>query len=177
MADYKELLKLAREVIFSKLNEKEIIVEEDIKNKFSRKGACFVTLTINDNLRGCIGTLEAHLPLYLDVINNSINASFFDPRFNELGIDEFNKIKIELSILTKPEKLGKGLDVIDKIDEDMGIILKKGSNSATFLPQVWEELTEKKEFLEYLSRKAGLSKDSWKDAELSYYRVEKIKEK
>ena len=78
--------------------------------------------------------------------------------------------------MTSPQKLGIGEDVYDKIDNKMGIVLKKGWNSATFLPQVWEEIPDKKEFLEHLSRKAGLSKDSWKECEISYYRVESVKE-
>jgi uncharacterized protein len=177
LKDLNELLKLARESIFSKINGKNLVVSDIIKEKFNEKGACFVTLTIDGNLRGCIGTLEAHEPLYIDVINNAVNAGFFDPRFTQLDSEEFNKIKIEISILSKPEKLGKGIEVFDKIDKNMGIILKKGFSSATFLPQVWEELNDKTEFLEHLSRKAGLYSDSWKDAELWFYRVEKVKEK
>ena len=58
----------------------------------------------------------------------------------------------------------------------MGIILKSNGKSATFLPQVWEQLPDKEVFLEQLCLKAGLFKDDWKDAEIWFYRVEKIKE-
>jgi uncharacterized protein len=172
----KELLKLAREAIEAELNGKSIHIDEKIKKRYSKKQACFVTLTLNSELRGCIGSLEAHQELYQDVIDNSINAGFNDPRFNPISIFELKHIKIEISVLTLPQKLGIGRDVYDKIDNKMGIILKKGWNSATFLPQVWEEIKNKTEFLEHLSRKAGLSKDSWKECEISFYHVESIKE-
>ena len=172
----KDLLKLARESLVCQLGGKEVEINPKIKKKYSGKGACFVTLTIDGELRGCIGSLEAHQELWKDVVSNSINAGFNDPRFNPITSDELKKIKIEISVLSKPQKLGIGKDVYDKIDNKMGIVLKKGWNSATFLPQVWEQIPDKTEFLEHLSRKAGLSKDSWKDCDISYYRVESIGE-
>ena len=170
------LLKLARSALESELNHKKIVFSDEIKKKYGEKKASFVTLTINNELRGCIGSLQAHQELYKDVIDNSINAGFNDPRFPEIDKEELKKIKIEISILTIPEKLGVGLNVFNKIDNKMGIILKKGFSSSTFLPQVWQDLPDKIDFLEHLSRKAGLSKDDWKDAEISFYRVESIEE-
>ena len=58
----------------------------------------------------------------------------------------------------------------------MGIILKKNGRSSTFLPQVWEQLPDKVDFLEHLSMKAGLNKDDWKDAGMEYYEVESMEE-
>lgn len=172
----KELLKLARESIKSELNRERVKVNEDIKKKYFKKQACFVTLNENNELRGCIGSLEAHQELWKDVIENAIHAGFHDYRFMPVSKDELGKIKIEISVLTKSEKLGLGKEVFDKIDKKMGIILKKGINSATFLPQVWEQIPAKKEFLEQLSLKAGLAKNDWKDAEVWFYRVEKVEE-
>jgi AmmeMemoRadiSam system protein A len=172
----KELLGLSREVLKSELTGETFKISDLIKKKFDEKGASFVTLTINGELRGCIGSLEAYQMLWKDIVDNSINAGFNDPRFNPISLKELEKIKIEISVLTKPEKLGIGLKVFDKIDEKMGIILKKGYNRATFLPQVWDELVDKKEFLEHLARKAGLGKDDWKSSELEFYRVESVKE-
>ncbi|MBR9704403.1 AmmeMemoRadiSam system protein A [Candidatus Pacearchaeota archaeon] len=174
MEKYRELLKLARDSIGSKLDGSDLVVLDEIKKKFSEDGACFVTLTLNGDLRGCIGSLEAHQLLYLDIIDNAIGSAFRDPRFNPLTEEELGMIKIEVSVLTKPEKLGKGSLVFDKIDKNMGIILKKGLCSSTFLPQVWEQISSKDEFLKHLSMKAGLDADSWKDAELWFYRVEKV---
>jgi AmmeMemoRadiSam system protein A len=172
----KELLKLARQAIEAELNGKTIYVSEELKKKYCEKKACFVTLTLDGELRGCIGSLEAHQELWKDVIDNSINAGFNDPRFNPISGSELNEIKIEVSVLTKPEKLGIGKDVYHKIDNKMGIILKKGWNSATFLPQVWKEISDKTEFLEHLSRKAGLSKDEWKNSQIFFYRVQSVHE-
>lgn len=173
---YEELLKLARNAIESELNGKEFKIDENIKKKYSKKQACFVTLTENGELRGCIGSLEAHQELWKDVMDNARNAAFSDSRFNPLRKDELDKIHIEISVLSEPQRLGIGKEVFDKIDNKMGIILKKGWNSATFLPQVWEQLSSKKKFLEHLSRKAGLAEDGWKNCELWFYRIESAEE-
>lgn len=174
----KELLKFARETIKSELEGNRININEDFKNEFSKKQACFVTLTNDGELRGCIGSLKACQELWKDIMENSINAAFRDPRFSPVTLKDLNKIKIEISILSQPKKLDfkNPEDLLNKLDNKMGIILKKGFYSSTFLPQVWEELPDKKDFLEHLSRKAGLSRDSWKDANYEFYRVESIRE-
>jgi uncharacterized protein len=175
---YEELLKLARKAIKSHFDGEKLFVDEKIKKKFGEKLACFVTLTEGGELRGCIGTLSAHQELWKDVIENAIHAGFDDYRFSPLSKDELSKIKIEISVLSKPEKLEykNPEDLLKKIDKKMGLILKKGWNSATFLPQVWEQLPDKVLFLEHLSSKAGLLKDAWKTAEFSFYRVESVEE-
>lgn len=173
---YKELLKLAREAIESKFYDREVYVNEGIKKRLSKKQSCFVTLTEDKMLRGCIGSLYANQELWKDVVDNAIHAAFHDYRFAGLRESELDKIKIEVSVLSIPEKLGIGLDVFDKIDNKMGIILEKAGSSSTFLPQVWEQIPDKKEFLEELSMKAGLNKDAWKTAKLSFYRVDKVEE-
>ncbi|MBD3253302.1 AmmeMemoRadiSam system protein A [Candidatus Pacearchaeota archaeon] len=174
----KELLVLAREAINCYLNGKEIKVDDDLKNKYSEKRACFVTLTERGDLRGCIGSLQAHQPLWQDVIDNAVNAGFNDPRFPELEKEELEYIKIEISVLSKPEKLDykDSEDLLEKIDNKMGIILKKQSLSSTFLPQVWEQIPDKELFLEELALKAGLFRDDWKTSEILFYRVDKVKE-
>jgi AmmeMemoRadiSam system protein A len=174
----KELLKLARETIECSLNGKKLTVSEGLMKKYYNKGACFVTLTENGELRGCIGSLEARQELYKDVIENAIHAAFHDYRFLPLRKDELAHIKIEISVLTAPKKLEykDEKDLLNKLNKDMGIILNKNGRSATFLPQVWEELSDKVEFLEHLSRKAGLGKDDWKNASYEYYKVESIEE-
>ncbi len=176
MNKFQDLLKLARESIECKLENTDLAVAHKIKMKFCDKKACFVTLTENGELRGCIGSLEPRQELWKDVIENAKHAGFNDFRFAPVSRDELDKIKIEISVLTEPKKLGIGKEVFDEIDNKMGIILKKGFYSATFLPQVWEQLSSKKEFLEHLSRKANLEKDDWKDAEIWHYRVESVGE-
>lgn len=173
-----ELLKLARECLKCRFNGEELEVSEEIKKKYSKKQACFVTLTEYGELRGCIGSLGAHQELWKDVIDNAINAGFNDFRFIPLSENELNKIKIEISVLSQPEKLEykNPDDLLKKLDKKMGIILKKSGRSATFLPQVWEQISDKKDFLEHLSQKAGLSRNDWKSADFQFYRVESVKE-
>lgn len=171
------LLKIARDAIESKFYDKEIYVNEEIKKKFSKKQSCFVTLTEDGMLRGCIGSLYASQELWKDVVDNAVHAAFHDYRFRPVSEREIDKIKIEVSVLSIPEKLGIGSEVFDKIDNKMGIILEKSGASSTFLPQVWEQIKDKKQFLEELSLKAGLNKDAWKTAKISFYRVEKVEEK
>jgi len=173
-----KLTELARMVIESHLEGESFNPDEDTKKKYSKKGASFVTLTKNECLRGCIGSLEAEKELWKDVIENAINAAFKDPRFPRLKDDEFSEIRIEVSVLSEPKKIiAKHARFIpEKINKDMGIILKHGMNTSTFLPQVWEELPNKIEFLEHLSLKAGLPKNAWEDSELFYYTVKAEKE-
>lgn len=173
---YQELLHLARTALEARFKEEEIKITDNIKKKYSEKGASFVTLTLSGSLRGCIGSLEARQPLFQDIINNAINAAFHDYRFNPLEENELKRVRIEISVLSPPEKLGIGSKVFNKIDNKMGLILKLSGRSATFLPQVWEQVPDKEVFLEELAMKAGLGSDDWKDAEIWFYRVEKVSE-
>ena len=172
----KELLLLARSALESQFNGKDIKISKEIKNKYGEKGACFVTLTEMGDLRGCIGSLQAHQPLYQEVIDNAINAGFNDSRFDILEEEELEDIKIEISVLSSAKELGIGKDIFNKIDNKMGIILKYNKNSATFLPQVWEQIPDKEVFLEELSMKAGLAPDAWKDSKIWFYKVESFEE-
>jgi AmmeMemoRadiSam system protein A len=174
----KELLVLARNALVKYLQGEEVKPSEEIKKKYSVKQACFITLTKNGELRGCVGSLYPRQELWKDVIENSINAGFIDNRFLPLKESELWGIKIELSILSIPKKLEfkSPEELLKKINSNHGVILQKRMNSATFLPQVWEQIPDKINFLEQLSLKARLSKDAWKTAEVWVYEVEKIKE-
>ena len=173
-----ELLELARKAIEARFDGKEVKVSPEIKEKYSKKQACFVTLTEYGGLRGCIGSLEPVQELWKDVIQNAVHAGFNDYRFPKLEKHELDNIKIELSVLTIPKKLEykNEEDLLKKVNKKMGIILTKNRRSATFLPQVWEQLPDKIEFLENLCMKAGLDKDDWKDADMECYEVESIEE-
>lgn len=144
--ELKPLLKLARDAIESKIYDRETYANEDIKNKFSKKQSCFVTLTEDGMLRGCIGSLYANQELWKDVVENAVHAAFHDYRFLPVKEREFDKIKIEVSVLSVPEKLGIGKDVFDKIDNKMGIILEKGNCSATFLRRFGNKFLIKNNF-------------------------------
>jgi len=174
----KELLKLARLTLEKTFKGEEFLVPESILRKYSMHKACFVTLTKNGQLRGCIGTLSPQKPLYKDVIDNVQNAAFHDPRFPPLKREELSAIKIEISILSRPEKIeyDSENELLSQINNQMGIILRKGVASATFLPQVWDEISNKRSFLENLSIKAGLKTDAWKTSQIWYYKVESARE-
>ena len=180
----KYLLGVARETIKNRLDniEESPINWKEIPKKFQERLGTFVTLTIEDNLRGCIGHIIPRESLIEGIKENAINAAFKDPRFHPLTKEEYNKIDIEISILTSPQELSYAgaEDLLKKLRPGIdGVIIKKGFYEATFLPQVWEQLTEKEEFLSHLCLKAGLSPDSWKREELhvSTYQVQAFEEK
>jgi len=175
----KELLKLARKTLKIYFDKEELKVSQYTKKKFSEEKACFVTLTKNGVLRGCVGSLEARQELWKDVIENSINAAFNDSRFPKLTSEELKKIKIEISILSIPKKISFiNFEELKKKIGGKGVILKKGFASATYLPQVWEEISDKEEFLGSLCLKAGLSGNAWKEKglEVWIYDTEKLSE-
>lgn len=170
------LTQLAKKTLEACFKNEKFIPDEKTKEKYKEKKACFVTLTENGELRGCIGCLEARQELWKDVQENAIHAAFHDSRFFSLNKEELDNIKIEISVLSKPKKLEfkNQEELMNNINKDMGIILKKEHHSATFLPQVWKEISEKTIFLEHLSIKAGLNKDAWResDIEIWHYSVD-----
>lgn len=141
--------------------------------------ATFVTLTLDEELRGCIGTLEAYRPLIDDLVANAKAAAFDDPRFHPLSLAEFEKTVLEISLLTPPEKLlyhGIADLKAQVVPGEDGIILQLGRRRATFLPQVWEQLPSFAQFFSHLCRKAGLEADCLASGPDIYrYRVEKIR--
>ena len=170
----KYLLEVARKTIERELFKDKAVAHGDefYSPKFSEKRGTFVTITINDNLRGCIGHIIPQETLLEGIKENAINAAFKDPRFNPLSKGEWEDIKIEISILTDPAilKYSDADDLLKKIRPDVdGVIIKKGYYQATFLPQVWEQLPDKKEFFTHLCLKAGMDGDEWKNGKLEVY--------
>lgn len=114
----------------------------------------FVTLHIDENLRGCIGYIKGIKPFITQLKELSIQSAFHDPRFPPLTKEEFNKIKIEITILSPFEKID---DMYDFILGEDGLYLEYKYYSGLFLPQVaTEQGWTKKQFLENLTYKAGL---------------------
>lgn len=177
---YQKLLTIARQTITAELDGTKF-EPENIEDTWKKNRATFVTLTKQGKLRGCIGSLEAHRSLIEDIQQNALHAAFSDPRFPPLTKAELADIKIEISILTPPQKLeySDADDLLEKlkVGED-GVIIRKDWHSATYLPQVWEDLPNKKEFLSSLCVKAGLPLDAWRagDLEVQTYEVEKMGE-
>ncbi len=129
---------------------------------FDQWGACFVTLEKDGHLRGCIGSIVAHQPLITDLIQHARDAAFNDRRFKPVTEDEIDSLKINVSILTDPRRINfvSEQDLINKIVPGRdGIIIKDGDKQAVYLPSVWEEIPDKKEFLKSLKVKAGMSED------------------
>ncbi len=143
-------------------------------------GATFVTLTEQGYLRGCIGSLAARRPLREDVVQNARAAAFCDPRFPPLTAAEVAKIKIEVSRLSSlhPLRFRDEADALAQLRPAIdGLVFECGKHRSTFLPQVWDELPQPRQFLAQLKRKAGLDDDFWSlDVTLARYCVEKWKE-
>lgn len=143
-------------------------------------GACFVTLTANKQLRGCIGTLAAHRSLAEDLLKNAEAAAIRDPRFLPVERTELDRLEIEVSILSEPKPFPyqDGQDLLARLLPGVhGVILIQRGKRATFLPQVWEQLPDPVQFLSHLCRKAGLGTDCWQQhPEILVYTVEKFEE-
>ena len=172
------LLQLARAEIAKRFWE--VMPAPPAKPWMAEPGASFVTLTRQGELRGCIGSLEAHRPLGLDVRENALAAAFRDPRFMPLSRTEFDEIRVEVSVLSSHEPLvvASEKDALDALRPGIdGVVFKYGNSRSTFLPQVWEQLPEPAEFMAHLKRKAGLPMDFWaEEVRLSRYTVSKWKE-
>ena len=172
--DKEYMLALAREALEKAVRGEKPPSPDKVPGSAKPVCGCFVTLTKGGNLRGCIGYIEGIKPLYQAIIDNAKNAALGDPRFPNVTADELKSIKVEVSVLTKPEPFSyNGTDdLLRKIEPGVdGIILKKGYRQSTFLPQVWDQLPDKKEFLEHLAMKAGLDRNEWKNAEYKKYRA------
>ena len=121
--------------------------------------ASFVTLQVQGRLRGCIGTLQASMPLVVDVAEHAFAAAFKDPRFPPLSESELPAIEIHISILTPstPIDFNNEADLLHQLRPGIdGLIIAKGNRRATFLPSVWDSLPDKDQFLQHLKAKAGI---------------------
>ena len=146
-----------------------------------RAGATFVTLRLDGELRGCLGSLEAERPLRDDVVANARDAAMRDPRFEPLTERELDGLSVEVSLLSPPQPLAfrDEEDLMRQLQAAReGVLLEYGGHRSTFLPQVWEQLPDARDFLRHLKAKAGLSPDFWSpDLRVSRYAVEKWSER
>lgn len=172
----RRLLEVARQSIRHGLQHQEAwtpdLSAEPLALRMPR--ATFVTLKRHGQLRGCIGTLDAHQPLVEDVAEHAYEAAFEDPRFPPLAGPEIDDLEIHISILTSPEPLPvqDEADLLARLRPGRdGLILREGAHRATFLPAVWEELPDPSAFLAHLKRKAGLRMDYWSPT-LRFWRYE-----
>jgi AmmeMemoRadiSam system protein A len=138
----------------------------DCAAELAKHGACFVTLRRDGKLRGCIGTSEAHRPLFVDVSENGFRAAFKDPRFPALKPDEVLGLEVSVSVLSRqtPMAFSSQEEFLGLLRPGAdGLIIEEGKKRALFLPSVWSQLSEPRVFVEHLKAKAGLSKDHWSD--------------
>jgi AmmeMemoRadiSam system protein A len=180
----KFLLSLARRNLnyFFKHGEALKITREELfSEKLLKKRGCFVSLYYDGELRGCVGVISAVEPLYISVIRNSLAAAFNDARFSPLTEKEMSRLKIEISILTKPKlrhyASPEDLCMILK-NERPGVLLSCNFRSAVFLPQVWKKLSSPQEFLNQLCLKANLDENAWRreDCQVYLYQADVFRE-
>lgn len=132
-----------------------------------RPGASFVTLRRFGELRGCTGSLEATRPLVCDVARNAWRSAFADPRFSPLSSAEFEGLEVSVSVLSPLEPLPARTEaeLLAALRPGVdGLVLHEGARHATFLPAVWQSLTEPRRFLDALREKAGLAPGHWSDS-------------
>jgi len=172
------LLPLARAAIAAQLGT-PLTAREDA-DWLHTTAASFVTLMQQDQLRGCIGTLEAHRALIADVRANAVAAAFRDPRFKPLAKHEFDAIRVQISVLSAVASVSfrDEDDALAQVRPGIdGVIFEYGYHRSTFLPQVWEDFSDPRLFFGHLKRKAGLPPDFWDPAvRLSRYTVSKWSE-
>lgn len=162
----KELLTIAENSIRHGLSKKcPLTVDlEHVLPDLREPGASFVTLERQGRLRGCIGTLEARRPLAADVAHNAFQSAFRDPRFPPLDESELQGLEIHISVLSpaEPMTFGSEEDFIRQLRPGVdGVILEEGWHRGTFLPAVWEDLPNPRDFVQHLKLKAGLPANYW----------------
>jgi AmmeMemoRadiSam system protein A len=168
------LLRLAREAMEYGVRGKKLppMDESSLTPRLLEHGASFVTLTIDGELRGCIGALEAYQPLVDDVREHAIAAALEDPRFRPVDETELSRIRLEVSRLTAPHLLeySSSEELRTKLRPHIdGVILRDGFHRATFLPQVWEKIPNPANFLDHLCSKMGAKPDLWQRTKLQVY--------
>jgi AmmeMemoRadiSam system protein A len=127
-------------------------------------GACFVTLRIDGNLRGCTGSLQATRPLAEDVVHNAYRTAFGDPRFPPVSVEELPRLEVKVAVLSTPEPfpVESEADLLARLRPGVdGLVLLDGPHRATFLPAVWESLPDPADFVGALRQKAGLPPGYW----------------
>jgi AmmeMemoRadiSam system protein A len=177
------LLKLARQALESGVRGQPLLPldQSTLTPVLRTEGASFVTLTEGGELRGCVGALEPYQSLVEDVREHAVAAALQDHRFPPVQADELAEIEIEVSRLTLPESLDYTAadDLLARLRPGLdGVILRDGFRRATFLPQVWEKVSDKEEFLSHLCLKMGAPPDLWrrKHMEVLVYQVEEFHE-
>ena len=182
-AEKKLLLRLARQGMEAAVRRQAApaLAAEALTPALERLGCSFVTLTEEGELRGCIGGLTAEETLWRDVQQRAGQAALHDYRFIPVQPDELPKIEIEVSVLSEPAPLAYATaDDLPRLLRPHvdGVVLRHGRQRATFLPQVWQNVSDPEEFLSLLCDKLGAAPDAWRRAHLDVetYQVDEFHE-
>ena len=154
------LLDLARRTIRHYLENGRSLKEKSDDPLLLEKRGAFVTLKVDNELRGCIGYPLPHKSLFETIIDCAIAAATQDFRFASIKKEDLTQLDIEISVLTLPWKVKDAREI--KIGEH-GIIISKGPHKGLLLPQVpveWDWDLET--YLNHGCLKAGLAEDEWK---------------
>ena len=180
----RDLLALARETLTRVVEggSAPVAADRNVPWSLNRPRGCFVTLTKQGQLRGCIGNIFPREGLYDAVVQMTRGAALADGRFLPVRKHELKDIEIEISVLTvpRPLKFNSPEDLLAKLRPNIdGVVLRVGGRQSTYLPQVWQQMSDKTEFLSSLARKAGLSPSAWrqKGVAILTYQAEAFHEK
>jgi AmmeMemoRadiSam system protein A len=139
----------------------------DFPQSLQEHGACFVTLHVDGQLQGCIGTTSATSPLVLEVQRKAWASACQDSRFTPLQKHQASGLEIEVSVLTAPTAIAVTTEqeLLDVLRHNhCGVILEDAYHHALFLPQVWEQLPTPAEFVTHLKLKGGWTQHYWSDS-------------
>ena len=172
------LLQIARKSIRHGLHKGDALVValHELSDALTSRLGVFVTLTQQDTLRGCIGSMESSEPLAQSVAESAYGAAFRDPRFPQLAAHELEQTRIEISVLSPMAAVpaadrGELLSTLRaQVD---GLLLQDRNHRSTFLPKVWEQLPDPQEFLDHLLAKAGLPTNHWSST-IQFYRYRTV---
>jgi uncharacterized protein len=169
ISEEKLLLTIARQSIFYGITHGSTgTVREDLLPiNLQQLGASFVTLHLNGQLRGCIGSVKAIRPIARDVAINAYLAGFEDHRFLPVKRDDFEKLVIDISLLSELEPIlfDSEQALIQKIRPHIdGLVIQAEDHRGVFLPIVWEILPHPQDFFKKLKQKAGLAENYWAES-------------
>jgi AmmeMemoRadiSam system protein A len=154
------LLKLARDTIEASLKGDKIPSPKAAPKNLLKKRGAFVTLKVDDRLRGCIGYPLPYKPLAETIIEMALAAASRDYRFLPVQPDEIGRLKIEISVLTVPRRVKDASEI--EVGRH-GLVISKGGSKGLLLPQVPAEYDwDRETFLRHCCIKAGLGESEWK---------------
>ena len=163
------LLDLARRAVFEIFHVEQKAPLDGLAS-FQEPGASFVSIYLEGQLRGCIGSFSWSAPLIDSIRRMAKMAAIKDPRFVPIEVTELERLQFEISVLSPPEVVENIQDIRVGID---GLILSDGTRRGVLLPQVASKHGwDREEFLEHTCRKASMHPDAWRDSKVKIERFQ-----